>query len=445
MSKEEEKSRFYDNIKAQKIDGQKGSSGLDSKVSAKMEAALAIHPPVELENYSLYQSRFKKCRGNIQPHEAQKCLCLLKAISGIEGKKSMLSKISQMSTSLLLGRRRKEKKEINVCGPKVSTMDFSLDSDAVENPDPLLKILHAHCTNIDTIILNSCNVDKEGMESLAKLPKLKALSLSFCDHLTDDLIKDLGNITQLRELKLSWNRKLPLKALSSLSSLKDLELLDISHTNITDEVLDYIGRLENLTTLNLDDCGSITEKGVDKLKSLKKLHTINLSSCSVTDDGIKKIIELFPDLMSVTIRNNYFSDSGASELSNLKELTHLDLSWSHNFGGSFLDKLATLPKLRLLNLSRSGHLDMSKIQWKNFKNLMYMNLSYTNADDETLRQISFMPMFCGGSFGNCKNISTEGVKHFSGIDNIHYLDFTNCGLSYEELAPLFPPGVDIRV
>ncbi len=432
---------FYGNHKAKKMEGLQ-----DPKILSDIENVLVHLAPQDLENFALVSSHFKQIVEKIQSDKTSECLFLLKEIAGSSGKtkKGVLSKVYEMSTSVLLGLKKEKRKQLNVCGPHVHSLDLSLDLETVDDPNPLLKILPYHCPNIDTLILNSCNINVEGIRALSQLARLKTLSLSFCDHLTDDQIEEITKLSGLKELKLNWNLNLPLEPLAALHRLTELEFLDLSHTNISDEELKFIGQLKTLTKLNFDDCGNITDQGIVHLRPLTKLDTINLSSCNISDEGLIDLIELFPKLISVTLRNNHFTDSAAAELSKLKELTHLNLSWSHDIGGSFLESLASLSKLRILNLSRSNHLQTSKIQWKEFKNLMYINLSFTKVDDETLRQMSFMPMIVGASFANAANITLKGVKYLAPLDTVSYLDFSNCGLDNSEVEALFPSSVQIR-
>ncbi len=437
-AKEKKPEDFFGNHKAKKMEGLQ-----DPKILSEVENVLAHLAPQDLENFAFVSSHFKQIVEKIQSDKTSECLFLLKEIAGLSGK-GVLSKVYEMSTSILLGLKNEKREKLTVCGPNISSLDLSRDREAVDNPNSILKILPSHCPNVDTLILNSCSINTEGIHALSQLFGLKSLSLSFCDHLTDEQIEEIAKLTRLRELKLNWNLNLPLEPLPALRRLTELDFLDLSHTNITDKELKYIGNLQNLTKLNLDNCGNITDKGIVHLRPLAKLHTINLSSCNISDEGLKDVIEFFPELISVTLRNNHFTDSAVSELSKLKELTHLNLSWSQDIGGSFLGSLASLPKLRILNLSRSSHLQTSKIQWKKFKNLMYINLSYTKVDDETLREMSFMPMIVGASFANTANITLEGIKYLAPLDTVSYLDFSNCGFDYAEVEALFPSSVQIR-
>jgi hypothetical protein len=106
-----------------------------------------------------------------------------------------------------------------------------------------------------------------------------SLDLSFCDGITDEGIKILGN---LHALNLFGCYEITDEGIKYLGNLHTLNLRWCN--KITDEGIKHLG---NLHTLNLRHCYKITDKGI---KMLGNIHTLNLTYCDlITDEGIKNL------------------------------------------------------------------------------------------------------------------------------------------------------------
>ncbi|NGX58830.1 MAG: hypothetical protein K940chlam3_01738 [Chlamydiae bacterium] len=403
--------------------------------------------PEELAKFKLIDHKFKKIVEKVQAQKESECMSALKKIAGIgENKKNgMMTKIYETCTSLLLGKKGREKSHLKICSPHVTHMNLSVDPEAIENPDPILVELSHHCKSVEDLNLNSCNVSAKGIHTLENLDHLKSLSLCFCDEMTEDVILELVHLKQLKELKLCWNRSLPLESLHVLKELPQLETLDISHSNITDQVLTYINKMENLISLNCDESQELTDKGIETLTYLKHLKTLSISSPKITEKGLKTIITQFPELISLTLRNQNFSDEALSELKQLTQLTHLNLSWSHQLTGSLIDSLAELPNLQILDLSHCENLHPISNRWRDFKTLMVLDLIYSHVDDDVLEEVALIPMLSNAAFSYTDTITLKGVRHLVRLGHLRFLDLIYCGLDEEEVRPLFPETLELRI
>jgi hypothetical protein len=83
----------------------------------------------------------------------------------------------------------------------------------------------------------------------------------------------LKNFPKLRKLDLSGT-KLNNNGLGHLVGMKDLKVLDISHTKVGD-VIDPLAKLESLEELNLSDT-LVRDSGLKKLYGLKNLKKLNI-------------------------------------------------------------------------------------------------------------------------------------------------------------------------
>ncbi|MCB1148966.1 MAG: hypothetical protein KDK48_02280 [Chlamydiia bacterium] len=416
---------------------------LDPAATRELLSVLADLSPAQLKALSEYDGKLKRLVEKLEMQRAEQCLEVLKELTGAPyAHKSILNRIYKKASELL-GFQDKRCSTLCTCSPFVKTMDFSLDPYLVDEPNRVLVEMAKHCVGVRSLNLNSCNLSLEGARALKELPHLESLSLSFCEQLTPEVLKEISELP-LSGLKLSWNKQLPLEALDNIAHLENLQHLDISHTNITDEVMEVIGRLKNLCDINLDGCTFITDRGIEQLKNVPLLQSINLSSCKVSDALISRFHTLFPDLMSLTLRNNDLSDESIGMLSNLEELFYLDLSWSKRLEGTCLTSLAKLPQLHVLDLSRSTSLNPCHPVWPFFENLMILNLSRLWISAQTLHYVSQIPHLMRLNLSFCEGFLEEDLVCLTKIEELRYLDLTHSPIS-PKVHALFSKKATIKV
>ena len=121
----------------------------------------------------------------------------------------------------------------------------------------------SHLGNVHTLNLSGCN--KIIDENICNLGNITNLNLSGCNYITDYGIRHLGNVNTL---DLSWCDKI-----TNISFLGNIKILNLSVCNsITDVGLEILGN-GNIQVLNLSHT-NITDEGV---KHLGKIHSLNIS------------------------------------------------------------------------------------------------------------------------------------------------------------------------
>ncbi len=105
--------------------------------------------------------------------------------------------------------------------------------------------------------------------------------------------------------------------------LKELEELDLSHSDISDEGMRLLAGLPRLENLCLWDT-LITDIGINELHSLENLRTLNLSETQVSDAGMTNL-ERFPALHTLILTETAVSDAAIPELLKLTKLHNLAL------------------------------------------------------------------------------------------------------------------------
>ena len=203
-----------------------------------------------------------------------------------------------------------------IAGSRYSSAFSSLPSLSLSSMAPPL---------LDTLILESCNVDNHVASLLASFPFLTHLNLSDTD-VDQDGLQHLSPLTQLRTLNLSGNR-LNNASLAYLSPLTSLTTLHLDCAVLTDAGLLHLQPLTALTSLDLFEC-SITDAGVAHLTSLTQLQTLEICSTKLTNACCHHLLHL-PHLTSLNLaRNSAIDDRALPTLAGLSRLTHLNLSHS---------------------------------------------------------------------------------------------------------------------
>ncbi|KAJ9561329.1 hypothetical protein OSB04_006489 [Centaurea solstitialis] len=172
--------------------------------------------------------------------------------------------------------------------------------------------------------------------------------------------------------------------LGRLSSLKTLEILDLSDNRITNKTLPSLGALTSLRVLNLNEnnlegyfpaLGMSLEnleildltyngmEGFEQVSLLKKLKVLNLRWNSFYESFITSLSAL-PTLKSLDLSNNWYHPSGRSfpveELLHLTNLEELDLSWNFYNATPNIQECMGLSRLKKLKSIALGHNDFNK-------------------------------------------------------------------------------------
>ncbi len=113
---------------------------------------------------------------------------------------------------------------------------------------------------------------------------------SIGDEELETLARELQDFQELYSLDLSENRNLTDDSLRSLKYLHQLRELNISGTNITWRGLDYLKELPHLERLLLTYCNHMSDAAVKPLRGLTRLEYLDIQGClSITRAGVNKM------------------------------------------------------------------------------------------------------------------------------------------------------------
>jgi hypothetical protein len=217
--------------------------------------------------------------------------------------------------------------------------------------------------NLEELNIGGAGFSDEGMQSIAKLIKLKRLWLLKADMLTNKGLDELAKLESLTDLYLGSDTKITIsgiKALNSLKTLKSLNLGDVHQDNST--AMDISG-LTELETLKITlHCihrmdmttvyDSFREQDLAFLSNLKNLTSVQITGRGITDSAIKNLSELenLELIIISTGGETLLTDASLKDVTKLKKLSSIFIMTGHITDKS-LEYLAELPSLRRIELT----------------------------------------------------------------------------------------------
>ncbi|XP_037491851.1 receptor-like protein 13 isoform X2 [Jatropha curcas] len=206
---------------------------------------------------------------------------------------------------------------------------------------------------------------------------------------------------ELRTLNLSYNyigAFIDNEDVERLSSLKKLQILDLSHNEFDRSILSWIATLTSIKILNLGENfmgGSFPSRELANLQNLEILDLnsnkfsgtlpmqgfINFKSLEILDLSVNNLDATIPPYMwappslrALSLAFNGNLRGSLSSLCNLKRLEELYLQ-RNMFGGNLPLCLCNLTSIRYLDLSNNSFRGYIPSSWlSNLKSLKYINL-----------------------------------------------------------------------
>lgn len=163
-------------------------------------------------------------------------------------------------------------------------------------------------------------------------------------------LNKLGREKNLEELYLAGRNKARQKPISDqdligLNNLPNLRLLAISDTSIDGSLFAQPGFMK-LKSLHLADC-PLSEFGMSKINSLRSLEVLEISGSQVTANCMK-LLSPSPHLKELYLQNTVLNDSNVEQLASLKQLKVLDISQTYISADGLFTLSKRLPDCKLL-------------------------------------------------------------------------------------------------
>jgi hypothetical protein len=219
-----------------------------------------------------------------------------------------------------------------------------------------------------------------------------------------------------------------------LGHISTLEYLNVISTKASDDWIKPLGRLTNLKTLRFTNNGKLTDAGMEIFAGLKNLETFSFVGTGITgrayakcagwstvrkvshrgskidDEGLKELCDHLPNLESISLAHAHFTDVGAPNLAKLKKLKGLEIGAADATPAS-LKHIQALP-------------------------LEYLQLGEGFDKSESLPMIAGINTLKRLTLTNCKAITDDDLKVLASMKQIESLELGSLALPDERL-PIF--------
>lgn len=223
---------------------------------------------------------------------------------------------------------------------------------------------------VTELSLTGAPLSDDGLKALASLPNLKSLKLTNARQYNPQRFAFLANLNALEVLDLEATNfdDSSMRFLSGLSHLRELTL---SQTGVTDQGLPGLQNLGNLEVLRARKIttngagfksvpgGSLRVLEVGRtlwgvhgwrfLKQMPNLEILRAGECGLGDDGMKALRGC-SNLQELYIAKNGFTDKGLLSLKGLKNLKKLSLA-NNTISGVGLIVMKSLPQVIMLDIN----------------------------------------------------------------------------------------------
>ncbi|MBI1917878.1 MAG: hypothetical protein HYS12_24550, partial [Planctomycetes bacterium] len=241
--------------------------------------------------------------------------------------------------------------------------------------------------------LAGTHVRDAGLEQLRALERVVGINLELCGDLTDAGLAWLQPLPHLRVLILAGT-SVTATGLKALAPNKSLVALDLEVCDgISDAGCETLGAMRQLKALVLKKTGfepqRISDAGLRRLSTLHQMELLDLYGNRVSDaglvhlQGMHELRELNLSLLAIT-------DGGLAHLKPLKRLERLELLYSEGFAGPLitnagLSSLKPLMNLNVLNLTGARVTDAGLGNLRSLTKLKLLELVNTGATTEGIR------------------------------------------------------------
>ena len=327
-----------------------------------------------------------------------------------------------------------------------------------------------HMTKLAKLDLGHCdNVTDESVKCIVALKNLKWLSLQHCIKVTDESILSICGCSLSYQPHASFllqQKVVPLaleyldisgcillsdlstKAISlSLVELRELRLGGYSRTqSVNDEMLQPLSICKSLNILDISGCIRVTEQGLSPiLVNLDRLTHLNLWNClSLQSSSLSSVTtaRFSLDLLELSLRGCHgINDDVFTHIACLKRLERLDMRSCEHITGRGLVLLsngrgAHCQNLHSLNMKGCfGLVDLRGIA--PLKSLKHLNVSECwQLTQDSVQHLLPLENLVSLDLGGCRNLSNEALRGIHGLERmtktLETLNLSNC----EKLGPL---------
>jgi hypothetical protein len=263
------------------------------------------------------------------------------------------------------------------------------------------------------------------VQDILSCSQVQLLDLSQ-SQITDTELAQLAPLTSLTSLYLHECKKITDVGLAYLEPLVNLTVLGLAYTmSVSDAGLAHLKALSNLTALDLQGCFHISDAGLAHLKALSNFTALSLQGClGISDVGLA--LRDLTKLKSLDLAYTFVTGERLMSLKTLSDLARLSLS------GNNLGFMTSADLVHLQAFPRLTYLNLSDCSWLNDAGLEHL---------KTLASLTHLDL------SGCTHITDVGLAHLQSLTNLTELGlpgrYWNTNITDRGLASLRRPGLSI--
>ncbi|MBI1374635.1 MAG: G protein-coupled receptor LGR4 [Phycisphaera sp.] len=219
-----------------------------------------------------------------------------------------------------------------------------------------------------------------------------------------------------------------------LGHITSLEYLNIIATKLSDEWIAPLGNLTNLKTLKLTNNGKLTDTGLEKLAPLNKLEYFNYVGTKMQGHAFAKF-EGWTHLTKVSFRGSNLDDEGLTLFCDHFPTTE-SLSLAHakftDAGGAHLAKLTRLKRLEL----GTHEATPKTLTYVQKLPLEYLQLGEGFESREAIALIKDLPTMRQLTLEHTADLTEDDFKLVTGMTQLEHLELGQFPLTEERLPQL---------
>lgn len=245
------------------------------------------------------------------------------------------------------------------------------------------------------------------LSHISSIRKLRELVLSDTGVTADGLARLTAQSKSLQSLTLV-GASITDGHLKNLHKLPSLIFLQVVRTSVTDQGMKYLGQIHQLRGLDLYTASRVGDQGIQQLRTLKNIEHLRIDTTKMTDKSLAALRDM-THLERLDVPGHRIGDAGVKFLTGLRMLHDLELSGTR-VSDKGIAHLCSCSRLKSLRLGRTRITDAAIAHLDKFKELDTLEIGFTKVTTDGLHEL---PKRCrltwlGMSLGN--GITSDGVR-----------------------------------
>jgi len=235
--------------------------------------------------------------------------------------------------------------------------------------------------DLEWVILYGSKVTDASLPHLARLPRLKTLSLD-ATALSRHGLAGLSSCRTLTSLELSHVTD---EKLAGLASLTQLQSLAITHSPVTEDGLSCLKKLTNLEALDLWRVPSLIGDGLKYVPHPDKMRRLCVFHAPLTNESLKNVADM-RKLRHLTLIATHITDAGLETLGGLSGLSEVLIA-NANVGDIGITSLIH-PGLLSLCIANTNVTDDIVGHIVKARRLEWLDIRFTKITDASIQELS---------------------------------------------------------